>query len=107
MALNLEHQTAAQFASRFWAALRGYRAIADDESAGQYAREKARHKFYRMIWWLYNRVQAGDFTSNDVRLSFNAAYGRNLNAAQWNSFVTNTLLPIRDRYQAMLDQADI
>lgn len=94
MAISLKHQTTAQFAARFWVRLR--RMYGDDKI-----------EFARMIWWLYNRVQDGDFTSNEVRLSFNAAYGRLLTLAQWNSFVTNTLVPIRDRYQAMLDQADL
>jgi hypothetical protein len=60
-----------------------------------------------MIWWLYRKVQDGDLTTNDVRLSFNAAYGRALTLAGWNTFVTNTLKPIGDRYQAMLDEADM
>lgn len=101
MALNLIHNTPAQIAARFWARLQAQRqlAVAGDEAA--------RIKFSRMIWQLYGHVQAGDFTSNDVRLSFNAAYGRSLTLAQWNSFVTNTLAPIRDRYQAMIDQGDL
>lgn len=95
MALTLRHQTAAQFAARFWAKLRvAY--TAGDKIA-----------YSRMIWWLYGRVQAGDLTTNDVRLSFNNAYGRSLSLAQWNTFVTNTLKPIRDRYQAMIDEADL
>jgi hypothetical protein len=52
-------------------------------------------------------VQAGDITSNEARLSFNAAYGRNLNTTQWNNFTTTRLVPIRDRYQAMLDEGDL
>lgn len=91
----LSHQTALQFADRFWSALR---------SAYQTDNKLV---FARMVWWLYNRVQAGDFTSNQVRLSFNAAYSRSLDSAQWTSFVQNTLLPIRDRYQAILDQVDL
>lgn len=61
----------------------------------------------RMIWWLHARVTSGDLMSNAVRLSFNAAYSRSLNTAQWNNFITNTLTPIKDRYQAMLNQADL
>jgi hypothetical protein len=95
MALNLVHQTAAQFAARFWAKLRKAYASGDKLTYGF------------MIWWLYGRVQAGDLTTADVRVSFNAAYGRSLTLAQWNTFVTGTLKPIRDRYQAMLDQVDL
>lgn len=95
MALDLKYQTEAQFADRYWAKVR------DAYRLGN----KLRFAF--LIWWLYERVQAGDVTSNQVRLSFNAAYGRSLNSTQWNSFVTSTLAPIRDRYQAMLDQADL
>lgn len=95
MALDLRHQTAAQFAARFWAKLRAAYAAGDKIAYG------------RMIWWLYGKVQAGNLTTNDVRVSFNAAYGRALTLAQWNTFVTSTLKPIRDRYQAMLDEADL
>lgn len=95
MALTLRHQTAAQFAARFWAKLRAAYVAGDKITYG------------RMIWWLYGKVQAGDLTNNDVRVSFNSAYGRSLTLAQWNTFVTNTLKPIRDRYQAMLNEADL
>lgn len=95
MALNLHHQTEAQFADRFWERLR------------RMYNEGNKVEFAKMIWWLYGRVQAGDLTSNQVRLSFNAAYNRSLNTSQWNSFITNTLAPIRDRYQAIMDQADL
>ena len=95
MALSLTYQSEAQFADRFWSRLRdAYR------SGDKFA-------FSRLIWWLYGKVQSGDLTSNQVRLSFNAAYGRSLNSTQWNSFVSGTLAPIRDRYQAILDQADL
>ena len=95
MALNLKHQTPSQLAAYFWERLK------DRYQGGD------KIEFARMIWWLYNRVQAGDFTSNDVRLTFNTAYNRSLNPSQWNAFVTGTLMPIADRYQAMLDQADL
>jgi hypothetical protein len=95
MALDLNHQTAGEFAARFWERLK------------RLYQDGNRLEFARMVWWLYDRVLAGDFTSNEVRLSFNAAYGRSLNSPQWNTFVTDTLKPIRDRYQAMLDQGDL
>lgn len=95
MAINLQHQTEAQFAARFWAKVRAAHAAGDKVTLA------------RLIWWLYGRVQSGDLTSNQVRLSFNAAYSRNLNTTQWNNFITGTLQPIRDRYQAILDQGDL
>ena len=64
-------------------------------------------EFARLVWWAWSRIQAGDLTSDQVRLSFNAAYGRSLNTAQWNSFVTSTLVPIKDRYLAIRDQVDL
>ena len=95
MALPLVHNTEAQFAALYWARVR------------LRYQQGEKFRFARLIWQLANWVQAGEITSNQVRLSFNAAYNRSLNTAQWNSFVTNTLLPIRDRYQAMLDQGDL
>ncbi len=95
MALNLKHQTPAQFAARFWTRLR------------ELYQSGNKQEFARRIWWLYQRIQAGDFTSNEVRLSFNAAYNRSLTAGQWSTLVTTRLLPIKDRYQAMLDEANL
>ena len=95
MAIILRHQTAAQFAERFWAKLRVAYAAGDKLTYG------------RMIWWLYTKVQAGDLTTDDVRISFNNAYSRSLTIAQWNTFVTNNLKPIRDAYQAVLDKGEL
>ena len=95
MALTLQHQTAAEFAARFWARVRAAYNAGD------------KYAFARLVWWAWNRIQTGDLTSDQVRLSFNAAYGRSLNTAQWNSFVTATLVPIKNRYLTMRDQADL
>ena len=95
MALILQHQTAADFAARFWAKVR--RAYQSNNKL----------EFCRLIWWVWTRIQAGDLTSDQVRLSFNAAYGRSLNSAHWNTFVTSTLVPAKDRYLAILNQADL
>ena len=95
MALNLKHQTAVQFAARFWAKLK---------TAYQGGDKLTYHK---MIYWIWARIQAGDLTSDQVRQSFNAAYGRSLTTAQWNTFVTSRLVPIKDRYLAMLAEADL
>ena len=90
MALTLHHQTAAEFAARFWAKLQAaYQA--DDKLT-----------YHKMIFWVWSKVQSGDLTNDQVRVSFNAAYGRSLTVAQWNSFVTSRLVPIKDRYLAFL-----
>jgi len=95
MALTLNHQTQAEFAARFWARLR-------------YAFNRGdKWEFSRLIWWIWNRIQLGDFTSDQVRLSFNAAYGRSLSIAQWNSLVTTRFIPAKDRYLAMLAETDL
>ena len=95
MALNLQHQTAAQFAARFWAKVR-----AAHQSGNKL-------ELCRLIHWVWTKVQAGDLTNDQVRISFNNAYGRSLNTAQWNSFVTSTLVPAKDKYLAIINQADL
>ena len=90
MALTLRHQTAAEFATRFWARL----------DAAYKANDKLR--YHMMIWWIWSRIQAGDLTSDQVRQSFNLAFSRSLNTAQWNSLVTTRFVPIKDRYLALL-----
>ena len=90
MALTLHHQTAAEFAARFWAKLQ----------AAYQANDKL--TYHKMIFWIWSKVQSGDLTNDQVRVSFNAAYGRSLTVAQWNSFVTSRLVPIKDRYLAFL-----
>lgn len=95
MAITLKHQTKAEFAARFWAKLMLVYKGNDKLS------------YSRMIWWLYQRIQDGSFTSDQIRQSFNTAYGRSLNTSQWNSFVTTRLIPIKDRYQEILDEGDL
>lgn len=95
MALTLQHQTAAEFAARFWAKVK----------AAYQGGNKV--EFARLITWVWQRVQAGDLTNDQVRLSFNAAYGRSLTLAEWNTFVTNRLVPVKDRYLAMQEEADL
>ena len=95
MALNLQHQTAAEFAARFWAKVRAAKQSGNNL------------EFCRLVWWAWTKIQAGDLTNDQVRLSFNNAYGRSLNTTQWNSFVTSTLVPAKDRYLAILNQADL
>lgn len=95
MALALKHQTAAQFAARFWENLRLAHQSGDKLT------------YHKMIWWIWARVQAGDLTNDQVRLSFNAAYGRSLNATQWTTLVNTRLVPIKDRYLAWLAEGDL
>ena len=94
MALVFQHQTAAQFAARFWARVK-------------LAHRNDRPEFERLVWWIWSKVQAGDLTNDQVRQSFNAAFGRSLTLAQWNSFVTSRLVPIKDRYLARLAEAEL
>lgn len=100
MALDLRHQTAAQFAARFW------RIVAAAQQAAKAGDPVAAMRRDRLVWWVWARIQAGDLTSDQVRLSFNNHFGRSLNAAQWNSFVTTKLIPMKDRYLASLAEAD-
>ena len=95
MALELKHQTAAEFAARFWARLK----------AAYQAGDKL--TYHRMIFWIWSKVQDGSLTNDAVRQSFNQAYGRSLTLTQWNSFVTARLVPIKDRYLAMLAEGDL
>lgn len=95
MALTLNHQTQAEFAARFWARLRSAFSRGDKlESC-------------RLIWWVWNQIQLGNLTSDQVRVSFNAAYGRSLNTAQWNTLVTNRFIPAKDRYLAIIAETDL
>lgn len=92
MALPLKHQTPGEFAARFWARVRH-----------AHANDKA--EFERLVWRIWSWVQDGTFTNNEVRLSFNAAFGRSLTLAQWNTLVTNRLVRIKDRNLARINEA--
>lgn len=95
MALDLKHQTAAQFAARFWARVRAAYQSGNTQ------------EYHRLVWWVWTKIQAGDFTSDQVRLSYNAAYGKALNTTQWNTLVTTRLVPMKDRYLAFLAESDL
>jgi hypothetical protein len=95
MSLDLKHQTASEFAARFW----------DKLKTAYQANDKL--TYHRMIWWIWSKMQSGDLTNDRVRQSFNTAYGRSLNTTQWNSFVTTRLVPIKDRYLAWLAEGDL
>ena len=92
MALTLTYQTPAQFAARFWTRLK-----AAYERGDKYA-------YHFMIWWIWAHIQAGDFTSDQVRLSYNAFFNKSLTTTQWNTLVTNRFVPIKDRYLAMITE---
>lgn len=91
MALNLRHQTAAEFAARFWSRVRAADKI----------------EFARLMWWLTRRLVAGDLTDAQARSSFNAAFGRSLTAQQWTTLRANRITPAHDRYAAMLAEGDL
>jgi hypothetical protein len=95
MALNLQHQTAAEFAARFW-------------RKGQEAYQAGdKLTYHRLIWWVWTKIQAGDLTSDQVRLSYNAAFGKSLNTPQWNNLVTTRFVPMKDRYLAFLAEGEL
>ncbi|MCM2311329.1 MAG: hypothetical protein NDI84_08000 [Steroidobacteraceae bacterium] len=94
MALNLQHQTAAEFAARYWAMVLA-------------AQQSDRLRFHRLIWWLLARIAAGDITDAGARTTFNSVFGRSLTAAQWTSFKTSRLQPIADRYASYLAEPDL
>ncbi len=95
MALTLSHQTATEFAARFW-----QRVLAAYLSGDK-------REFHRLIWWLIERINAGDITDAQARVTFNDAYGRALTAGQWTTFKTSRLIPIHDRFAAMQAEADL
>ena len=95
MALNLRHQTATEFAARFWAAVRAARAAGNQI------------EYCRLLWWLERKLVAGDITDAGARASFNTAFDRTLNAAQWTSLRTTRIKVAHDRYAAMLAEGDL
>jgi len=95
MALNLKYQTAAEFADRFWSKVKAAKKSNDV------------YTYHRLVWWIWKKIQDGDLTSDQVRLSYNKAYDKSLNTSQWNSLVTSKLIPMKDRYLAMLTEGDL
>lgn len=95
MALVLNHQTAAEFAARFWSSVLEAQRSAD------------KVRLHRLVWWLLQRIAAGDITDAGARTTFNTAFNRALTAAQWNTFKSSRLQPIADRYAATLAEADL
>lgn len=95
MALNLRHQTAVEFASRFWDAVRAARAAGNQVEYG------------RLLWWLERKLVAGDITDTGARTTFNTAFGKALSAAQWTTLRTSRIKVAHDRYAALLAEGDL
>jgi hypothetical protein len=95
MALNLRHQTAEQFAARYWAR------VEDAFRSGN------KLEFCRLLWWLTRKLVAGDITDAQARVSYNTAFGKTLNATQWTNLRSSRITPAHDRYQAILDEQAI
>ena len=90
MALILSHQTVPELLVRVWSLVK--EAYDSGNKAG----------YQYLIWWLWYRVDRGDITTAQARDAFNIVFSRSLNASQFNTLVTNRLVPIKDRYLAMI-----
>ena len=91
MALNLRHQSPAEFAARFW----------------ERARAADKLEFSRLMYWLTRRLVAGDLTDTQARNSFNTAFGRSLTAQQWTNLRASRITPAHDRYAAILAEGEL
>lgn len=89
----LEHQTLGEFADRFWTLLRRMQ-------------DNNKEKFNQGVWWILERITAGDITDNQARVTFNTAFERSLTSGQWNTLKTNKLEPIAARHVASISQQD-
>lgn len=94
MALVLKHQTTAEFATRFWNRL-------------YFVWKLDAGRRDRMVWWLLERIAAGDITDTQARNSCNSVLGRSYTATTWTTFKTATLQPLHDRYAAQQAQGDL
>ena len=95
MALNLRHQTAAEFAARFWSAVQ----------AARQSRQQV--EYSRLLYWLTRKLVAGDLTDTQARNSYNTAFNLSLTAGQWTTLRSNRITPAHDRYAAMLAEGDL
>jgi|WetSurSiteA1Bulk_404760.scaffolds.fasta_scaffold03778_7 hypothetical protein len=95
MALVLKHQTTSEFMGSYWAKIQKAYRNRDMWTVG------------KLITWIWEKVQVGDLTNDQMRQSFNTAFGRNLTLSQWNTFVTTRIIPIKDRYIAMRDETEL
>ena len=95
MPLSLFHQTAAEFAARFW------KLVIEAKQASNQV------EYCRLLHWLTEKLIAGDITDAQARTSFNTAFGRALTAGQWTTMRTSKITPAHDRYAAMLAEGDL
>ncbi len=95
MALNLQHQTAAEFAARFWTALRSAYKAGD------------KLRFCRLLYWLERRLIAGDITDAGARTTYNNVFGKALTAGQWTTLRAGRIKPSHDRYAAILAESEL
>lgn len=90
MAIQLAQQTLAEFAVRFWRRV---------DRAQREGDQFARHK---LAWWLVERINGGDITDTQARNSYNSFFGATLTSGQWSTLKTNRLIPMHDRYAALI-----
>lgn len=95
MALNLKHQTAAEFAARYWAR------VQDAFQRGDKLR------YAQLLWWLETKLRSGDITDAQARTTFNTAFGRALTVAQWTTLRTDRIVPAFNRYAAILAEESL
>lgn len=95
MALALNHQTPAEFQTRFWNKVK---AAKKSGNAAEY---------HRCIWWMWNQIQSGNMTHDQVRSGYNAAYDKSVNAGEWNALVLTRIVPMKDRHLAALAEEDL
>ena len=94
--MNLQHQTDAELAARFWTRLHAAYEAGD------------KWRWHYMIWKLWSWIQAGELTSDQVRVSFNSYHGTSYaTGSQWNTFVTTRLVPIKDRYLSFIAESEL
>lgn len=88
MAINLVHQTQAEFVTRFWRRV-------DDASRSDVV------LYHRLVWWLIEHINNGDINENQARGAFTAHFGRPMPPADWTLLKANKLTPMHDRWVAM------
>jgi hypothetical protein len=93
---TLNEQTGPEFASKLWAAVHSAYHRGD------------KFTYHRLVWRVWAWTQNGRLTSEQVRLSFNSFFGTNYTSgASWNGFTTTRLVPIKDRYLALVAEAEL
>jgi len=81
--INLNHQTASEFAARLrerW-------------------RRSSQEQCARIAWWIIKRLNAGDVTDTQLRNAFG------LTLTQWNALKTSKLIPMHDSWAVVLAAA--